>query len=390
MKRISLLSFGLLLIFSLATVVFNSCSNGDDEPGNENGKGKQISCTVTFDSGGGTSVPSQTVEIDGTVTVPADPVRQGYTFVFWHLKGAVTAYDFNTPVNSDITLVAKWDEIFYTVTFDSDGGTSVQSQTVRSDDTVTVPANPERQGYTFVFWYLEDAATAYDFSTPVSSDITLVAKWSEIFYTVTFDSNGGTSVQSQTVKSDSAVIVPANPTRQGYTFVFWHLEGATTAYNFKTPVNSDITLVAKWNEIPSVVKAEWYVPSGSPYAIYNPIRAVCYFKWPTVYGATTYALYRSTSATGTGTLLGQTSDLSIRVEEAFASAGTYTRYYWVIATINGGKTVRPDNGGIKVTYTVTLASKVWMPGAPPNYTGGYWMTIGSDNLSRFVEQNPIR
>jgi uncharacterized repeat protein (TIGR02543 family) len=90
-------------------VILCSCSK-EGENGNGGGNGKPTSYTVTFDSGGGTSVQSQTVERGEKATSPSNPTRSGYTFVFWHLKGATTAYDFNTPVNSNITLVAKWDQ----------------------------------------------------------------------------------------------------------------------------------------------------------------------------------------------------------------------------------------------------------------------------------------
>ena len=80
------------------TAGFNSCKKDDKK------------YVVTFDSGEGTSVQSQTVEAGGVATAPANPEKEGYVFLFWHLSESTTAYDFQTPVNSDITLVAKWEE----------------------------------------------------------------------------------------------------------------------------------------------------------------------------------------------------------------------------------------------------------------------------------------
>jgi len=66
-------------------------------------------------------------------------------------------------------------------------------------------------------------------------------------FTVTFDSNGGTSVSSVVVTKDEKVSEPANPTRDGYTFNGWYLDGEK--YDFSTPVTKDITLKAQWTKV---------------------------------------------------------------------------------------------------------------------------------------------
>ena len=66
----------------------------------------------------------------------------------------------------------------FTVTFDSNGGSAVASQTVKEGEKAAKPANPTRDGYTFEGWFADEALkTAYDFNTPVTSDITLYASW---------------------------------------------------------------------------------------------------------------------------------------------------------------------------------------------------------------------
>lgn len=87
-------------------------------------------------------------------------------------------YDFDTAVTADITLTAKWDEeapAEYTVTYDSNGGTSVQSDTVTAGEKAEKPTNPSRIGYYFDGWY--NGSAKYDFSSAVNSNITLTAKW---------------------------------------------------------------------------------------------------------------------------------------------------------------------------------------------------------------------
>ena len=69
--------------------------------------------------------------------------------------------------------------LFYTIIFNSDGGTIVSKQLVEAGKTVTVLDNPSKQGYVFLYWSLNDTSTAYNFQTPVNSDITLTAKWEE-------------------------------------------------------------------------------------------------------------------------------------------------------------------------------------------------------------------
>ena len=66
------------------------------------------------------------------------------------------------------------------VKFDAKGGASVDSQTPASGSTVTKPADPTREGYTFAGWYIDEACTkAYDFSAAVAADMTLYAKWTK-------------------------------------------------------------------------------------------------------------------------------------------------------------------------------------------------------------------
>ena len=75
--------------------------------------------------------------------------------------------------------VAQAEEVYYTVTFESNGGTEVAPQQVKQGATVTKPADPTREGYTFDGWYADEALTVpYDFSQPVTATLTLYAKWS--------------------------------------------------------------------------------------------------------------------------------------------------------------------------------------------------------------------
>lgn len=131
--------------------------------------------TVTFDANGGSSVLTQSVALGSTASEPTAPTRTGYAFTGW-TKGGV-AYDFSTAVNEDITLVAQWEKQAV-VTFNSNGGTDVATQYVTKGLTASEPTAPTRDGYNFRGWTL--GGVAYDFSTAVNADITLVAQWSAI------------------------------------------------------------------------------------------------------------------------------------------------------------------------------------------------------------------
>mgnify|MGYP000592193128 CR=1 FL=1 len=139
----------------------------------------------------------------------------------------------------------------YTVTFNAYGGfPTPDEQHVKSGEKAVLPVEPTLKGYTFAFWYLgedEQNATAYDFNTPVTENITLTAKWNINKYTVTFNSYGGSKVDPQVVEYGLYAQEPEEPTLKGFTFAYWYLDDENEAYDFDTtPITEDITLTAKW------------------------------------------------------------------------------------------------------------------------------------------------
>ena len=218
---------------------------------------KPAEYTVTFDTQGGTPVASQTVTENGTVTRPADPTRDGYTFKGWTLDGQ--PYDFGTPVTGNLTLTAVWEEntppapVMHKVTVKPNNGSNPTVYEVEDGQPFTQPADPTRDGYTFNGWTLD--GEPYDFSQPVTGDITLEAQWEKsetpapVTHTVKFRTNGGSSIPMQTVEDGRTVGRPTDPTRPGHTFAGWLLDGRP--YDFSTPVTGDIILDAAWEETPA-------------------------------------------------------------------------------------------------------------------------------------------
>lgn len=134
----------------------------------------------------------------------------------------------------------------YTVSFDSNGGSKVETQTVLENKTVNEPSDPVKPGFTFLEW--QYGGKAYDFATPVTQDITLVAEYSidedTELVLVTFDyQNDGKSKVVEIAKG-YATTEPPVPTKQGYKFVGWYLDD--TKFDFSTVITENITLVAKW------------------------------------------------------------------------------------------------------------------------------------------------
>jgi len=271
--------------------------------------------TVTFNSNGGSAVASQTVPNGGTATAPTAPTRTGYTFAGWYSDaGLTTPFVFATPIIANITLYAKWTPNILTVSFNSNGGSVVASQSVPYNSPATQPADPTKTGYTFAGWFSDAGfTTAFVFSTPITANTTLYAKWSTNSYTVIFDSNGGSLVASQSVPYNTLATQPADPTKTGYTFAGWYSDaGFTTAFSFSTPITATITLYAKWTIINYTVSfnsnggstvANQSVPYNTPAtAPADPTKALNTFAgWYSDSGLTTAFVF-STPITATTTL----------------------------------------------------------------------------------------
>ena len=162
--------------------------------------------------------------------------------------------------------------VYYTVSFNSNGGTEVKSQKIESGKKATKPADPTKQAiatetYAFENWYTSTdngttlSDTAFDFNTPITKDITLYAKWAvnAVTHTVSFDTKGGSDVASQTIVHGNKATKPADPTKtetktEGFVFAGWYTstDGGTTlsetAFDFDTAITDNISLYAKWNE----------------------------------------------------------------------------------------------------------------------------------------------
>lgn len=132
----------------------------------------------------------------------------------------------------------------YEVSFETkEGDPTVASTKVIGGNTVTKPV-VTKEGYS-VEWYSDaEFKTPYDFETSVTGPLTLYANWTVNQYSITFNTDGGSAVESITQNYGTDVTSPADPTKEGYTFVGWDKEIPATM-----PAE-DVTITALWEEIP--------------------------------------------------------------------------------------------------------------------------------------------
>lgn len=136
-----------------------------------------LEATFTAD---GESISTQTIDRGGKFTEPAAPSKENHTFAGWYNGDEKFDFDADTTNAPNVLeLVAKWEKSKYTVKFVSDHG-SFKDQTIEhgkpiDTDKLTIPTV---EGYTFDGWYADDTRTKeFDFSTPITSNTTVYAKW---------------------------------------------------------------------------------------------------------------------------------------------------------------------------------------------------------------------
>ena len=339
---------------------------------------------VDFDSNGGSYVKVQEVEDGGLVIRPEDPVRECYDFAGWYIDSALTQkYDFNTPVTSDMTLYAKWRDNgtckdSHLVDFDSNGGSYVKPQEIEDGKLVMRPGNPTRECYDFVGWYIDSALTKkYDFTTPVTSDMTLYAKWRDNgtcnnTYTVKFNSNGGSYVSSQEIDEGNRANEPNDPVRSGYTFLGWYLNGSK--FNFNTRIYEDITLVAKWDKKREQYNEYCKIEEDTYYSIsyVSNEKNTWNYSWEIKFDDIKNAL--NVKVTDFGHLT--TNSMYNIAAQKFDNKGIS------MTTGNGGGVVNPLNGSILRTYSLKANNFVPSVGSP-YYSNGIWYARLSVNIRNY-------
>jgi uncharacterized repeat protein (TIGR02543 family) len=211
--------------------------------------------TVTYDSKGGTSVTSGTVNTAASISsAPTAPTRTGYTFSAWSATDGGTAITFPYAhgQTANFTLYALWTAGSLVITYDAKGGSSVSNGSTSSGASISsAPTAPTRTGYTLDGWSLTDGGTVvtFPFTHGQTANFTLYAKWTGTTNTITYDSKSGSAVSNGSFVTGGAIsAAPTAPTRAGYSLTGWSLTdgGSVITYPYSPSATSGITLYAIW------------------------------------------------------------------------------------------------------------------------------------------------
>ena len=194
--------------------------------------------------------------------------RTGYTQTGWAtVDGGEKIYGFDDVYtqNEALTLYPVWNTNKYTITFDTNGGSEIAPITQDYGTAITTPADPTREGYTFIGWDTEIPTTM------PAENMIITAKWKVNQYTITFDSNGGSEIAPITHDYGTSIAAPADPTREGYTFIGWDKAIPTTM-----PAEN-MTVTAQWKDIEKPT-GEIKISENSWKAFLNNITFGLFFK----------------------------------------------------------------------------------------------------------------
>ena len=134
---------------------------------------------VSFVTEHGDPPTSQNVKYNKTADDPGKLSEEGYTFDGWYAdENRTIEFDFTKPIKSNTTVYAKWTAKDYEVSFITEHGNAPASQNVPYNKTATNPGELTAEGYTFIGWYADETyKTKFDFSTPITGDTKVYAKW---------------------------------------------------------------------------------------------------------------------------------------------------------------------------------------------------------------------
>ena len=160
----------------------------------------------------------------------------------------------------------------FTVTFNSDGGSEVASQTVAKDTPAVAPADPTKAGYTFAGWF--NGENQWNFSSPVKEDLTLTAHWTQIpIYSITYmDGTTKLDLTPASFSSESTgLTLPTPAAKAHYTFKGWYSDAGLTkkVTAIDTGATADLTLYAAYTPVDYTIT---YNLDGGTNASSNPTK----------------------------------------------------------------------------------------------------------------------
>ena len=330
--------------------------------------------TVTYVANGGSGiVPTQgDVSESTTFTVGSGNLlsKSGYTFGGWS-DGTSTyaAGSSYTMGAANLVLTAQWTaNATNTVTYDSQGGSSVSSATGLEGASITLASAPTYPGHTFTGWSTAASGVGTTYATgdslSLTGDITLFAQWTNnATITVTYDSQGGSSVSSGSGLQGATISLASAPTYPGHTFAGWNTlsngTGTNYAAGYTFTLESDVTLFAKWTNN-ATVKVTYNSQCGSSVSPVSGLQgaSITLAAAPTYVGRTFAGWNTLSNGTGTNYAAGASYALASDVT-LFAK---WTNNATITVTYNSqGGSIVSSASGLKGT-SITLA-------AAPTYAG---------------------
>ena len=317
--------------------------------------------------------------------------RQGHTFKGWAksssgskaLNDQYSVTDLTTTNGGTVTLYAVWEANKYTVSFNSQGGSSCNAVTVTYGGTYGTLPTPTRTGYTFNGWYNAASGGTKITSTStvsITANQTLYAQWTGYSYQVRYNANGGSGTMSNSShRYGTASNLTANAfTRTGYTFQGWATTSSgSKAYNNQHSVtdltstnNGVVDLYAVWtiNQYTLTINPDGglYNGSSSNSTVKQNYNTTYTLSTPTKTG---YTFKSWSKASGGGSLSGSTY--------TFGSSDGTVKASWTIKTST--VTINANGGTWSGTTPVTQNYGTTLTLANPtrtDYTFKGWRLTG--------------
>lgn len=258
------------------------------------------------------------VEYGKTVSIPSSvPVKEGYTFIGWSTSDTeLLEFDFTSQITANTVLYAYFEIRTYTVSY-YNGNILYTSHNVEYNGTAPQPEEPTKEGYTFAGWYTtSDLTEKYDFTSPITEDTILYAKFTVIVYcTVIFEVDNA-EYEVKQVAEGKTIQEPEAPIKEGYTFIGWYYNDER--FDFATTITEAITLTARFEKTTINITAF----SGYNEGAYVEIAKISGLSL-TDYSVS-YKRESDTSYTEVDRELIRQNDTIIRCDIVGLSAGAYT------------------------------------------------------------------
>ena len=362
-----------------------------DNAGNETIDSEEITANdytlnVATSSGGTVSGDSGKKFENESCTVNATP-NTGYYFLGWYEGATVVStsatYTFKMPAK-DYSLVARFNSIVYTLTYNANGGSGAPSKQTKSYgyDITLSSTIPTKSGYEFLGWSTSNTATTatYTAGSKFSSneDTTLYAVWRKL-YTITYNANGGSGAPSPQSKKYGQDITLSTtiPIRTNYDFLGWSTSSTATTATYtagaKFSNNADTTLYAVWRRI---YKITYNANGGSGAPGVQTKRHGYDITLSTTTPTRSGYQFAGWSTSSTATTATYTAGAKFSSNADTVLYAVWKKIYTVTYNANGGS--GSMTAGRKIegsSYTVSNSTFT----APTGYTFKGWATSGSSH-----------